>query len=238
MAKQYKKLSIIIPVYNEESTVGRVIEEVGCVGLGDMEKEIIVVDDGSTDRSPKIIRESADLSSEVVKVFVSPVNFGKGAAIRIGLKYASGDVVIIQDADLELNPQEYQRLLQPILAGEAQVVYGSRFKHNSNIKNLPLRARVANWVLSRLANILYRTSLTDEATAYKVFDADVIKSINLNCIGFEFCPEVTAKVARAGYRIHEVPISYNPRTPAEGKKVRWTDGVIAIWTLVKYRFAR
>ena len=238
MAKQYKKLSIIIPVYNEESTIGQVVEDVGRVDLGPLQKEIIVVDDGSTDRSPQIIRESAQVSSEVVKVFVSPVNFGKGAAIRIGLKYASGDLVIIQDADLELNPQEYQRLLQPILAGDAQVVYGSRFKHRSNIRYLPLRARVANWVLSRLANILYRANLTDEATAYKVFDADVIKSINLNCIGFEFCPEVTAKVARAGYRIYEVPISYNPRTPAEGKKVRWTDGLIAVWTLVKYRFAR
>jgi len=236
MKKSYHKLSIIIPVYNEESTIGEVLTEVDQVDLGEIEKEIIVVDDGSSDQTSQLVREHAAHGSNIAKVYVSPVNFGKGAAIRVGLKYVSGDFVIIQDADLELAPREYRALLQPILSGEALVVYGSRFK--SKVEGLPLRSRVANWVLARLANLLYRTSLTDEATAYKVFDADVIKSINLNCIGFEFCPEITAKIARAGYRIVEVPISYRPRSPTEGKKVRWTDGLIAVWTLIKYRLMR
>ncbi len=234
MSEEQKTVSIIIPVYNEESTIGQVIEEITRVDLVGIKKEIIVVDDGSTDRSPEIVREHADRSGEIIKIFVSPVNFGKGAAIRIGLKYATGHIILIQDADLELDPQEYHQLLQPIVAGQAKVVYGSRFK--KQVKGLPLRSRIANWVLSRLANILYGIHITDEATAYKVFDADLIKSINLNCIGFEFCPEVTAKIARAGYSIYEVPISYRPRSVAEGKKVRWTDGVIAVWTLLKYRF--
>jgi len=234
MTEKHKTLSIIIPVYNEESTIGQVIEEIGRVDLSNIEKEIIVVDDGSTDRSPEIVREHADRSGEIINILVSPVNFGKGAAIRIGLKYATGDVILIQDADLELDPQEYHQLLQPIISGQANVVYGSRFK--KQVKDLPLRSRIANWVLSRLANLLYGVHITDEATAYKVFDADLVKSLNLKCIGFEFCPEVTAKVARAGHTIYEVPISYRPRSVAEGKKVRWTDGIIAVWTLLKYRF--
>jgi len=236
MSEEHKTLSIIIPVYNEESTIRQVIEEIARVDLVNIKKEIIVVDDGSTDRSPEIVREHADRSGEIIKIFASPVNFGKGAAIRIGLKYATGHLILIQDADLELDPQEYDQLLEPIVAGHAKVVYGSRFK--KPVKGLPLRSRIANWVLSRLANVLYGVHITDEATAYKVFDADLIKSINLNCIGFEFCPEVTAKIARAGYSIYEVPISYRPRSVAEGKKVRWTDGVIAVWTLLKYRFLR
>jgi len=234
MSEEHKTLSIIIPVYNEESTIGQVIEEIARVDLVNIKKEIIIVDDGSTDRSPEIVREHADRSGEIIKIFVSPVNFGKGAAIRIGLKYATGHVILIQDADLELDPQEYDQLLEPIVSGQAKVVYGSRFK--KQVKGIPLRSRIANWVLSRLANILYGVHITDEATAYKVFDADLLKSVNLNCIGFEFCPEVTAKIARAGYSIYEVPISYRPRSVAEGKKVRWTDGVIAVWTLLKYRF--
>lgn len=233
---QYQKLSIIIPVYNEESTIGRVLEEIGRVDLGDMAKEVIVVDDGSTDQTSQIVRRHAEATGEIAQVYASPVNFGKGAAIRIGLKYVTGGLVLIQDADLELDPQEYRQLLEPILAGEAKVVYGSRFLRK--VPGLRLRSRVANWVLARLANLLYRTRLTDEATAYKVFDAGVIKSLNLKCIGFEFCPEVTAKVALAGYTIREVPISYHPRGPEEGKKVRWTDGLVAVWTLIKYRFSR
>lgn len=234
MSEEHKTLSIIIPVYNEESTIGQVIEEIARVDLVNIKKEIIVVDDGSTDRSPEIVREHADRSGEIIKIFVSPVNFGKGAAIRIGLKYATGHIILIQDADLELDPREYDQLLEPIVSGQAKVVYGSRFK--KQVRDIPLRSRIANWVLSRLANVLYGTHITDEATAYKVFDADLIKSINLNCIGFEFCPEVTAKIARRGHHIEEVPISYRPRSVREGKKVRWTDGVIAVWTLLKYRF--
>ena len=234
--KRYTKLSIIIPVYNEESTIGQVLENVLSVDVGPYAKEIIVVDDGSTDASPEIITEQAADREDVIKVYVSPVNFGKGAAIRVGLKYTTGDIVIIQDADLELDPGEYNKLIEPIVTGAAKVVYGSRFQ--CPVPGLPLRSRVANKILTGLANLLYGAGITDEATAYKVFDADVIKTINLNCIGFEFCPEVTAKLCKRGYKIAEVPLGYKPRSRAEGKKVGWRDGIIAVWTLLKYRLVR
>ena len=231
--KRYRKLTVIIPVYNEESSIGQVLESVLNVDISPLAKEIIVVDDGSTDATPEIIKEQAASREDITKVYISPVNFGKGAAIRVGLKYATGDIIIIQDADLELDPTEYSNLIAPILSGVAKIVYGSRFRQP--VAGLPLRSLVANKILTGLANLLYQAGITDEATAYKVFDADVIKSINLNCIGFEFCPEVTAKVCKRGYKIAEVPIGYRPRTAAEGKKVSWHDGVIAIWTLLKYR---
>jgi len=232
-AKAYRKLTVIIPVYNEESTIGQVLESVLSIDISPLTKEVIVVDDGSTDATPEIVREQAASYDEITKVYVSPVNFGKGAAIRVGLKYATGDIILIQDADLELDPNEYKHLIEPIITGAAKVVYGSRFR--KPVQGLPLRSLIANKILTGLANLLYRARITDEATAYKVFDADVIKSINLNCIRFEFCPEVTAKVCKRGYKIAEVPIDYRPRTPEEGKKVSWYDGVIAVWTLLKYR---
>lgn len=233
-AKTYQKLTVIIPVYNEESSIGQVLESVLSVDISPLVREVIVVDDGSTDATPEIIKQQAANRENIVKVHVSPVNFGKGAAIRIGLTYATGDVIIIQDADLELDPNEYTSLIEPILTGAAKVVYGSRFRRP--VEGLPVRSLIANKILTGLANLLYGARITDEATAYKVFDADVIKTINLNCIGFEFCPEVTAKLCKRGYNIAEVPIGYRPRTVAQGKKVGWRDGVIAVWTLLKYRF--
>ena len=232
-AKRYSKLSIIIPVYNEESTIDQVLESVLDVDVGSLAKEVIVVDDGSTDASPQIIKARAAHQQDTIKVYMSPVNFGKGAAIRVGLKYVSGEITLIQDADLELDPAEYNTLIEPILSGEAKVVYGSRFREP--VPGLPWRALIANKILTGLANLLYRARITDEATAYKVFDTDVIKTINLNCIGFEFCPEVTAKLCKRGFNIVEVPIGYKPRTAAEGKKVTWRDGLIAVWTLLRYR---
>jgi len=230
----YMRLSIIIPMYNEESTIAQVLDEIAQVALEGITKEIIAVDDGSTDRSAEIAQQFAERSPLDVNLVISPENRGKGAAIRRGLEHITGDIVLIQDADIEYDPQDYPQLLAPILSGQAQVVYGARF--HRKIKGMALPNRLANWILPRLANLLYGTHLTDEATAYKVFTAEVIKSIELRCVGFEFCPEVTAKVARAGYQIHEVPISYRPRSSQAGKKIRWTDGVIAIWTLIKYRF--
>ena len=224
------KLSVIIPVYNEEATIDEVIDKVRSVDLP-LEKEVIVVDDGSTDHTAEIL---ARRQNDVTFIHFSRVNFGKGAAIRVGLTYVTGNIVVIQDGDLELNPDEYKLLLKPILAGQADVVYGSRFlKPNPNI---PRHTVWANKFLTWLTNLLYGANLTDMETAYKAFKTDVIKSINLQCHRFEFEPEVTAKLLRAGYHIKELPVSYNPRTAEEGKKINWRDGVTAIRTLVKYRF--
>jgi glycosyltransferase involved in cell wall biosynthesis len=226
------KLSVIIPVYNEESTIGEVIDKVRAVELP-VEREIIVVDDGSTDHTADIL---AKRQHDVTFVHFSRINFGKGAAIRIGLTYVTGDVVIIQDADLELDPNEYKLLLSPIIAGEANVVYGSRFlKANPAISR---RTIVANRFLTWLTNVLYGSQLTDMETAYKAFRAEIVTGIDLHCHRFEFEPEVTGKLLRAGYKIMEVPISYNPRTEAEGKKINWRDGVTAIVTLLKYRLQK
>jgi len=209
-----------------------VIERVQAVSLP-IEKEIIVVDDGSTDKTPEVLR---DVSRHITQLYVSPVNFGKGTAVRVGLKLAQGGIILIQDADLELDPNEYGRLLEPILNGETEVVYGTRFLQGG--QGVRVSRRIANWFLTAMANVLFGTRLTDMETAYKVFTADVARHLNLRCIGFELEPEITAQITRAGFRIREVPISYRPRTAAEGKKIRWQDGVTALAWLFKYRFRR
>jgi dolichol-phosphate mannosyltransferase len=228
MTKPFKLLSVIIPVYNEESTIAEVIEKVTAVELP-VKKEIIVVDDGSTDNTVGVLRAG---SSHLIHTHVSPVNSGKGAAVRIGLGIAKGDVVIIQDADLELDPNEYGRLIGPILAEEAKVVYGSRFLDSNKI---PMSRRFANQVLTSITNILFGTRLTDMETAYKVFTLEVVASLNLTATGFEIEPEITAQIALNGFAIREVPISYRPRTVDEGKKIRWQDGLKAIRMLVRCR---
>ena len=228
------KLSVVIPVHNEASTIEEVLDKVVAVKLDGIDKEIIVADDGSTDGSLELVQHSHLAQAELVKVYASPVNFGKGAAVRHGFMRATGDIILIQDADLELDPQEYQYLLAPILAGQCEVVYGSRFKQAN--KRIPFVSRVANNFLTMLTNLLFKGHLTDMETAYKVFKADVLKQIKLKRVGFDFEPEITAKLLKAGYQIHEVPVSYNPRTSYEGKKIGYRDGLEAIWTLLVCRF--
>ena len=227
------KLSVIIPVYNEESTIAEVIRRVSNVVIEGVDKEIIVADDGSTDQTSNIIANT-QRDESIIKVHTSLINLGKGAAVRFGLEYATGDVIIIQDADLELNPEEYIKLLEPILNGESDVVYGSRFmKRNPNI---PTITRFANRFLTLLGNMMFSGGLTDMETAYKVFRSSVAKQISLRSVGFEFDAEITAKILLAGNKIREVPITYNPRSKIEGKKLSWKDGVKTIYILLKCKF--
>jgi glycosyltransferase involved in cell wall biosynthesis len=229
------KLSIVIPVYNEQDTIGEVIDKVRGVELGPVTKEIIISDDGSTDASPEVIREHSANCTELIKVHTSPINLGKGAAVRLGLSRATGDIVIIQDADLELDPNEYTRIIQPILSGQTAVVYGSRFLQKSG--SIPLRTRLANRFLTALTNLLFGARLSDMETAYKAFRREAIAGLELRCVRFDFEPEVTARLLLAGYHIHEVPISYRPRTADEGKKISWVDGMEAIYALLRCRFS-
>lgn len=207
--------------------------EVAAVQIEGIEKEIIVVDDGSTDGSLELVQRSYLAQSDLIKVYASPVNMGKGSAVRCGFKFASGDIILIQDADAELSPQEYGKLLVPILSGEAKIVYGSRFKERGN--RMPLKTLVANKFLTMLTNLLFNGRLSDMETAYKVFRAEALKTIKLKRVGFDFEPEITAKFLKSGHKIAEVPVSYTPRTSYEGKKINWRDGLEAIWTLLSCR---
>jgi len=223
------KLSVIIPVYNERDTIEEILARVQAV---DVDKEIIVVDDGSKDGTRQVL--SGQATDEITVVFHDH-NRGKSAAIRTGLAHATGDVIVIQDADLEYDPEDFLAMLRPIQDGRAQVVYGRRTLSKENPRSA-WRFYLGARFLTFLTNLLYRADISDEATCYKMFRADVLKSIRLTSNRFEFCPEVTAKVRKRGIRIHEVPISYYPRKVHEGKKIGWRDGLEAIWTLVKYRF--
>jgi len=230
-----QKLTVVIPVYNEQATIHEVVERVCRVDLGDVRKEIIISDDGSTDATPVAVEQVRVEHSEVVRVYTSPTNLGKGAAVRLGMSLATGDVIIIQDADLELDPVEYSRILTPLQTGQADVVYGSRFLKRSSSR-IPTRTRLANRFLTWLTNILFSARLTDMETAYKAFLRESIVGIRLRCVRFDFEPEITAKLLKAGHRICEVPISYNPRTAEQGKKMSWIDGIEAIYALLRCRF--
>jgi dolichol-phosphate mannosyltransferase len=219
-------LSVVIPLYNERDTIQEAIRRVRAL---DADLQIVVVDDASTDGSRELLEPGPDLL-----LLTHAENRGKGAAIRTALAAATGDVVAIQDADLEYDPQDLLRLMAPIARGEARVVYGSRFLRGRPAMQLP--NYVCNRLLAWTANVLYGARLTDEATCYKVFSGPLIRELKLTCRRFEFCPEVTAKVLKRGERIVELPIAYDPRSYDSGKKIRWWDGVIAFWTLVKYRF--
>ncbi len=228
--ERYRTLSVIVPVYNERNTLPEVVRRMRRAEVP-LQVEVVIVDDGSTDGSDKILAAIEDSTVQYVR---HDRNRGKGAAIRTGLSRARGDLVLIQDADLEYNPTEWPRLLEPILAGEAQVVYGARFIQERLSPRFCLESRL----LALATNLLYDTSLRDMLTGYKVFDRRVLDSIVLESDGFEFEPEVTAKTLRRGHRIHEVPISYVSRRRAEGRKYTWKDGVLVLWTLVRYRWWR
>ncbi len=227
------KLSIIIPCFNEHDTIGPVLDRVRGVALPEnLEREIIVVDDGSTDSGAERLVEYVARWPEV-RLHRAVTNFGKGAAVRAGLALATGDIVLIQDADLELCPEEIPLLLTPILAGQCDVVYGSRF-----LGKRPMRwslSYLANRIITWLARVLYATWLTDVETCYKVMRRSVLARMRLRSVGFEIEPELTAKLLRLGHAIREVPITYTPRTVAGGKKIRAWDGVKAVYYLVKYR---
>ncbi len=228
------KLSIIIPVYNEAATVGDLIRAVLGVDLEGIDREIIVVDDGSTDESSEVLEALQGEAPDVIKVFRHRENRGKGAAVRTALEHVTGEVVITQDADLEYDPREYPRLLAPFETPSVQAVYGSR-----NLRRNPRSSWSFYWggrLVSWVANLLYGSNLTDEATGYKLIRTDLLRSLDLQSEGFEFCPEVTSKLLRREVDIHEVPISYEPRGLDEGKKIAWHDGLVAIWTLVRHRF--
>lgn len=222
-------LSVLIPAYNEINNIKNILDKIGEVTIP---MEIIVVDDGSTDGTRELLNT---LKSDVIKVVFHEKNRGKGGAIKTAIAHSKGDIIIIQDADLEYDPQDYYKLIPLIESGKEKVVYGSRFLNKQN-KHSYFSFFLGGQVVTWITNILYFQNLTDEPTCYKVFDAKLLKSIKLNCTGFEFCPEVTAKIAKLGYKIPEVPISYYPRSISEGKKINWKDGVEAIWVLLKYRF--
>jgi len=224
------KLSVIIPCYNEKATICDILQAVKAVGLA---SEIIIVDDGSTDGTRDILKSLPP--EPLIRILYHDHNQGKGAAVRTGFAAATGEVFIIQDADLEYDPREYPSLLKPIEEGRSKVVYGSRFLGGPR-KTMFFWNMVANRTLTFITNILYNTILSDMETCYKVFRAEVVRGIPLRSRRFEFEPEITAKVLKRGYRIYEVPISYNGREWNEGKKIKWTDGPIAAWTLLKYRF--
>ncbi len=233
------KLSIIIPVYNEEKTLKKIVDKVEKVKIPKIKKELIIINDASKDNSEKIINKLKKKYKNI-KYFSHEKNQGKGAAIRIGLKHFNGDIFVIQDGDLEYNPQEFKRLIKPIIKGQTKVVYGSRFKEKKiEYHKYPLYY-FGNKFLTLLTSILYLRKITDMETCYKMIHKDVIDKIldkyGLNAKKFDFEPEITAKIIKSGYKIKEIPVSYKSRSFKEGKKINSRDGLIAIYTLIKYRF--
>ena len=225
------KLSVIIPVFNEKNSIQNIVKKVEDI---DIDKEIILIDDYSNDGTVEIIKN--DINGENIKKLFHKKNLGKGAAVRTGIKHISGDIVIIQDADMEYDPTDYHALIGPIVRGDADVVYGSRLSGGAPQRVHMFWHLMGNKMLSFITNIMYNTTLTDMETGYKVFRADVIKNLNLKSNRFEIEPEITAKIFKQKLRVYELPISYYGRSYEEGKKITWKDGFTALWTILKYRF--
>ncbi|PIR66446.1 MAG: glycosyl transferase [Parcubacteria group bacterium CG10_big_fil_rev_8_21_14_0_10_36_14] len=228
------KLSIIVPIYNEEKTILKILERIDAVDLGDIEKETVLIDDFSTDSTRDILKSLENR----YRVFYQEKNQGKGAALRRGFKEATGDIFLIQDADLEYSPGEYPKLLEPILSGRADVVYGSRFIGGGSHRVLYFWHLLGNKFLTLLSNMFTNLTLTDMETCYKVFVKKVIETIGptLQSNRFGFEPEITAKIAKNKFRIYEVGISYSGRTYEEGKKINWKDAISALWCIIKFNF--
>ncbi len=224
------KLSVIIPVYNEISTIAEIVDRVKAAPVDD--KEIILIDDCSTDGTRELIKEK--LEDRVARVIYQPRNFGKGYALKTGFQAATGDIVLVQDADLEYDPNEYSALIEPIVQNKADVVYGSRFQGGGPHRVVYFWHYVGNKLLTLLSNMFTNINLTDMETCYKAFRRDVIQSLDIKEHRFGFEPEITAKIARKRVRIYEVGISYYGRTYEEGKKIGWKDGLRAVWCILKY----
>jgi glycosyltransferase involved in cell wall biosynthesis len=223
-----------MPVYNEANTILEILKRVEAVDLGGVRREVIIVDDASKDGTREILD---DLRKDTHhKIYFHAQNMGKGAALRTALTYATGDIIIIQDADLEYDPAEYAELLKPILEGRADVVYGSRLSGAKVARAFNFWHFVGNKLLTFITNVLYNSILSDMETCYKVFRADVIKNLHIKSNRFDFEPEITAKILKRKHKLYEMPISYYGRDFSEGKKITWRDGFAAIWALVKYRF--
>jgi len=230
-----KTLSILVPAFNEEGTIAQALDAIASVNLP-VRKEIVIVDDASTDGTPEAVESWIARHPEIdVRLLRHGKNQGKGAAIRTALAAASGQIIVIQDADLEYHPADYPALIEPILAGQAEVVYGSRFAAASHCRPASLRQWLANRFLTTLTNLLCMATLTDMETCYKAFRADVLRKVNLKSSRFEVEPEITVKLLRKGLSIHEVPISYRGRSRAQGKKISWRDGIQAVLAIIRYR---
>jgi glycosyltransferase involved in cell wall biosynthesis len=227
-----RKLSVVVPVFNERNTLVEVLRRMRAVELPDgIEREIIVVDDGSTDGTRDVLRQLGD---STVRIVLHEKNRGKGAALRTAFGHATGEFVLVQDADLEYDPEDWPKLLDPVLRGRARVVYGSRF--TGERRNMLLLHWIGNRFLSMTTNVLYNTTLSDMETCYKVIERRLIEEMKLESNRFDIEAEMSAKILKRGVRIYEVPISYSGREFDEGKKITWVDGFAALWTLVKYRF--
>lgn len=229
-----QKISVIIPVYNEINTLDEILKKIQAALLQGLEKEIVLVDDRSTDGSREFLQELSEKTE--YKVCFHSKNQGKGAAIRTAVKQATGDIIIIQDADLEYDPADYEDLIKLILENRADVVYGSRLSGGKPSRSFKFSHYIGNKVLTFITNLLYDSTLTDMETCYKAFKAEVIKNIDIKSDRFDFEPEITAKVLKKKYRLYETSISYYGRDYDEGKKITWKDGISALIALVKYRF--
>ncbi len=230
----FKKVSIVIPIYNEEKTLLELLKRVENVSLPQLEREIILVDDCSTDNTRQILNQLQ--GSGRYKILFHQKNQGKGAALRTGFSACAGDIIMIQDADTEYDPNEYQKLLTPILNNEVDIVYGNRMSGNNKI--IYIHYYLGNYIVSLVARLLYHCKISDIETCYKFFRRELLDKIKTKENGFGFEAEFTAKVLKSNFRLREVVISYNPRTISEGKKINWKDGLKAIWILAKYRFGR
>jgi len=228
-------LSILIPVYNEAKTIVQLLQMVADAPAASLKKELIIVDDGSSDGTTEILK-SLNSSQYKARIYYHEKNQGKGAALRTAQAHATGEIILIQDADLEYDPKEYPELLRPIIEGRADVVYGSRLCGGRPTRAFKILHWFGNQFLSLLTNILYDTTLTDMETCYKVFRAPIFKAVTIKSNRFDFEPEITAKILKQGIRLYEIPISYHGRDYAEGKKITWTDGFAAVFALLKYRF--